>query len=178
MAMKIAIGIAVVVVGFLIYVAMQPADYKISRSISIDASVERIFPYLNNSKLGDQWGPWKEVDPQAQMLMTGPEEGVGAKTSWDSKGQLGTGSAEIVESVPNQRVGIKISYQKPMVMEQLAEYSVVPQGSGSVVTWSVVGKNTFPARVACVFMNMDKVVGGMFEKGLANLKKLVEESKQ
>lgn len=177
MALKIILGVVLVIGAFLAYVAMKPSHYRITRSISVTATPEKIFPYLNNSKLGDQWGPWKEVDPGAQMVITGPDEGVGAKTSWDSKGQLGTGSAMIVESVTNQRVGIKIEYQKPMVFTQMAEYKVEPNGSESVVTWSVEGENSFISRLFCVFMDMDKHVGGMFEKGLSNLKKLVEEQK-
>ena len=44
------------------------------------------------------------------------------------------------------------------------------------MTWRVQGKNTFMERFMCIFVNMDKMVGGMFEKGLLNLKTLVEKS--
>lgn len=45
------------------------------------------------------------------------------------------------------------------------------------MTWSVKGKSPFIARVMCAlsFMNMDKYVGGMFEKGLLRLKNMVEK---
>ena len=42
------------------------------------------------------------------------------------------------------------------------------------MTWSMSGKNNFLARAMCLFMNMDKMVGGDFEKGLANLKAIAE----
>lgn len=174
MLKKIGIAIVALIVIVLGLAALQPSDYKISRETTIDAPVQKVFPYLNSSQLGDKWGPWKEVDPKAQMVFSGPIEGVGAKTSWDSQGQLGTGSATIVESVPNQRVGIKLEYTKPMNMTQDAVYLARSEGNKTVVTWQVTGKNTFPGRVMCLFMNMDKMVGGMFEKGLSNLKTLVE----
>jgi uncharacterized protein YndB with AHSA1/START domain len=177
MLKKIGLGVLAVVVLFLGYVAAQPADYTVSREITINAPAEKIFPYLNSSKLADQWGPWKEVDPQAQMVFSGPDEGVGAKTSWDSSGQLGTGSATIVNAVPNQRVDIKLEYSKPMSMTQDSVYSIKPaEGGQHVVAWTVQGKNSFMGRVMCVFMDMDKMVGGMFEKGLSNLKNQVEKS--
>ncbi len=171
---KIAFGLFAVLVVFLGAVALQPADYLITREITIQAAPEKIFPYLNNSKLAERWGPWLEIDPDAKMTYSGPDAGVGSKASWTGGKQLGTGSATIVESTPNQRVAIKLEYQEPMNMVQDAEYTVKNMGGQSVVTWSVRGKNTFMGRVMCVFMNMDKVVGSMFEKGLSKLKTLVE----
>jgi len=116
-----------------------------------------------------------EIDPQAKMTYSGPDAGVGARTSWTGGKQLGTGSATIVESVPNQRVGIKLEYVKPMSMTQDAAYLIQSFGNQSAVTWKVQGRNTFLCRLMSVVMNMDKMVGGMFEKGLSNLKNLVEK---
>ncbi len=174
MLKKIGIVLLVAIVALVAYAATLPEDYKITREIAINAPADKIFPHLNNQKLAEKWGPWLEVDPQAKMNYSGPEEGVGARTSWDSTGQLGTGSATIVASVPNQRVDIRLEYTKPMQMTQDSVYAIRSEGGKSVVSWTVTGKNTFPGRIMCVFMNMDKVVGGMFEKGLANLKNVVE----
>lgn len=174
MLLKIGIGLAIVIALFLGYVALQPADYAVSREIAIQASADKIFPYLNNQKLGEKWGPWKDVDPDVVLLYSGPDEGVGAKASWDTKGQLGTGSATISESIPNEKVGIELEYSEPVVMHQHSDYLIRADGSGSIVTWRVTGKNNFIGRLMCVFMDMDKVVGSMFEKGLANLKRIVE----
>lgn len=176
MKKKFGLAILALVLAFLGYVAAQPADYVISRTTTIQASADKIFPYLNNPALAEQWGPWAEVDPQAKMVHSGPAEGVGAKTSWDSAGQLGTGSATISESVPNQKVGIQLEYTKPMNMTQYSEYLVETAGGQTSVTWRVSGKNTFMGRVMCFFMNMDKHVGGMFEKGLSNLKTIAEKT--
>lgn len=173
---KIAIGMASLIGLFLIYVGFQPSDYVVSREITISASADKIFPHLNNQKLAEKWGPWLEVDPKAKMNYSGPDEGVGAKAAWDSDGQLGTGSATIVESVANEKVGIQLEYSKPMTMVQYAEYLVKPAGEQTVVTWKVSGKNNFISRIMCTFFNMDKMVGGMFEKGLSNLKRIVEST--
>lgn len=176
MMIKIGLGLIAVILLFLGYVALQPSHFKVERQITIHAPAEKIFPYLNSSKLAEKWAPWPEVDPQAKMNYSGPDDGVGSKSSWDSQGQLGTGSATIVESVPNERVQIKLEYSKPMVMSQDATYSLRSEGNQSVVSWVVTGQNGFVGRLMCMFMNMDKHVGGMFEKGLSNLKNLVETS--
>ncbi|MEK7358296.1 MAG: SRPBCC family protein [Bdellovibrionota bacterium] len=174
MIKKIALAFGLLIAAILVAGALQPADYVVTRSTTIKAPAEKIFPYLNNQKLAERWGPWKETDPQATMSYSGPDEGVGAVASWDSPGQLGTGSATITETEPNQRVRIALAYTRPMNMTQTSDYIVEPNGDETKVTWRVEGKNSLPGRVMCLFMNMDKMVGTMFEKGLSNLKSLVE----
>ncbi len=174
MGFKIAVGVITALVIFLGFVASRPADYTISREITINASAEKIFPFLDSTKLADTWGPWREVDPQIKMSYSGPETGVGSKASWVSPGQMGTGSATIVDVTPNSKVGIQLEYIKPMNMIQYAEYIVRSENGASVVTWRVQGKNSFIGRLMCMFINMDAHVGSMFDKGLNNLKVLVE----
>lgn len=175
MALKIGLSVLGVIAVFLLYVGMKSPDYFVSREITINAPAEKIFPYLNDQKLAEQWGPWLDIDPQAKMNYSGPDSGPGAKASWDSTGQLGTGSATIVESIENQKVGIALEYTKPMTMTQRADYLIKPAGDKSVVVWQVTGKNNFISRLMCTFMDMDKMVGGMFEKGLSKLKTVVEK---
>lgn len=173
--MKIVLLLVVAFAAFLGYVATRSPDYKIERQITIQAPAEKIFPYLNSSKLANDWMPWKEEDPSVKMEFSGPDAGVGSKSTWTAGKKLGVGSAVITESEANKRVAIKLEYREPMQMTQDAEYLITASGADSVVTWRVTGKNSFAGRLMCVFMNMDKMVGGMFEKGLLTLKNLVEK---
>ncbi len=171
---KIGIGLVVVVGLFLGYGALQKPEYTVARDVSIHASPAVIFPYINDSKKMDSWNPWTEVDPQVKISFSGPEAGVGAKTSWESKGRMGVGSATISESVPFERVVTDLAYTKPMRMVQTAQITLTPSGPETVVSWSVSGKNNFLFRCMGVFCNMDKMVGGTFANGLTKLKALVE----
>lgn len=175
MIKKITSVIGVLVIGFFVYVSLQPADYSVSREVVINASPESIFPFINSSKKTNDWMPWKDSDPTAQMVYSGPDEGLGSTASWNSQGQLGTGKAEVIESKANTVVKTQLTYTKPMQMSQLAEISLAPTADGTLVRWSVSGKNSFLGRMFCVFVNMDKMVGSQFEKGLATLKGLVEK---
>ena len=172
---KKILGLFVLTISlFLGYVALQTSHYEISREITINASPEALFPYINNSKKANTWMPWQEVDPGVVMSFAGPDEGLGSTSSWNSDGQMGTGKAEVVESVPNSLVKTKLTYEKPMAMSQMAEISLIPAPPGTRVRWSVTGENTFVGRLFCFFMNMDKMVGGQFEKGLTKLKSFAE----
>lgn len=175
MLSKILIGIVLIIGLIAAYAAVQPAEYVIARSISIKAPASEIFPWINNSKKMNEWMPWIELDPKVVMTYSGPDEGVGAKSSWTSEGQMGVGSATISESTPNELVKTRLEYTKPFEMVQEAQMSITEKDGASVVRWSVSGKNNFIGRFFCVFMNMDKMVGNSFEKGLSKLKTTLEK---
>lgn len=176
MIKKILAGLGFVLLVFIVLAALKPEDYVIKREILINAKPESIYPYLVNTQKADEWMPWKEIDPQVKSTYSGPQEGVGSISSWDSPGQMGTGKAEVIDAIPNQSVKTKITYTKPMEMTQDSEFALTPSGEGTVMTWTVTGKQPFISRLMCtlMFLNMDKYVGGMFEKGLSTLKKMTE----
>lgn len=176
MIKKILIGLGALLAVFVIIAAMKPEDYLIKRDVTINAKPEVIYPYLVSAKNADSWMPWKEVDSQVQMTYSGPVEGVGSVSSWESSGDMGTGKAEVVGAILNQSVKTKITYTKPMEMSQDSEFALTPHGESTLMTWTVSGKQPFFARLVCtlMLMNMDKYVGGMFERGLAKLKTMVE----
>jgi hypothetical protein len=177
MIRKIGIALGGVVVGVLLYAGFGvPKHFEITRSVTVKATPEVIFPYINGSQKMDEWMPWKSEDPTVVMTYSGPESGVGAITHWTSKGDMGVGTAEIIESRANQSVKTKLTYTKPMKMEQetLISLQVIPQGT--VVTWMVYGESDFLSRLFRVFVNLDKEVGGQFEKGLKTLQGIVEKA--
>ena len=174
MVFKIVFGIVAVIAGLLVFAALKPKHMQITRELLIKAPPEVIFPHINSSKLSYAWMPWSEVDPQVKTEFSGPEEGQGSTSKWESPGQMGFGQSVVVESTLNAEVKTQLTYTKPMEMSQLAIVSLHPSPEGTVVRWEVTGENAFIGRLACIFIDMDKVVGGNFEKGLSNLKKIVE----
>lgn len=180
MLKKIILAVLLLMGIFLIYVAFIPGEYNIKREIIIDSPATNIFPYLVNVKKADEWMPWKEQDPQLVMTYSGSAEGKGAMSSWDSKGNMGQGKAEIIEVIPNQKVITKISFVKPMEFQQMSYFSLQQiSDKQTTMTWSVEGKNTYISRLVCTIglVNMDKYVGNEFEKGLKKLKNIVELAK-
>ena len=173
---KILLVIVLVLAGLAVFAAVQKPEYTVYREVSIQAAPASIFPYINNTREGSRWMPWKEIDPKTEMSYSGPESGVGAKASWTSPGQMGVGSSTISQTVENQSVTFRLEYTKPFPMLQTSDITLTPNGGESVVRWSVSGKKPFFCRVIGIFMNMDKMVGGMFDQGLTKLKTLVEQT--
>lgn len=175
MVLKICLTVLVMIGGLLTYAALKSPQAEILREISVNSTPEKLFPYLNNSQKMSEWMPWKDSDPDLNMIYSGPAEGVGSKSSWDSTGKMGTGTAEITESIQDQLVKTKLEYTKPMVMSQMASMSLTPEANGTVmVRWAVNGQNSFFFRVIGIFVSMDKVVGDEFNKGLMKLKTISE----
>lgn len=174
MTKKILLGVGVLIAAILVFAALKPAHYRVSREIVIYASPEAIFPFINDAKKMDEWNPWVDVDPTVKMEYSGPAEGVGATSSWKDAKQMGTGSATVVESVPGKLVKTKLVYTKPFKMEQMAQFDLEMSPEGTLVRWSVEGESNFIGRIFCLFQDMDKMIGGTFDKGLAKLRQTVE----
>ena len=80
----------------------------------------------------------------------------------------------ILESPPSDLIRTKLEFMKPFANFCTAEFTFKPTGNNTTVTWSMVGKKNFMSKAFCMFMNMDKMVGSDFEKGLASMKSLAE----
>jgi hypothetical protein len=53
-------------------------------------------------------------------------------------------------------------------------FDLKPVNGQTEVTWTMTGKNNFVAKAMCLFVSMDKMVGGQFEQGLATIKSIAE----
>jgi Polyketide cyclase / dehydrase and lipid transport len=178
MLKKILIGIAAVVailiVGFLIAVSMQPNEFRISRSTKMSAPPSAVFAQVNDYHNWDAWSPWAKLDPDAKVTFEGPTSGTGAKFAWSGNDKVGVGRQTIVESVPDELIRIKLEFEKPFKATNTAEFTFKPEGDQTLVTWSMFGTNDFMGKAISLIMDCDKMVGGEFEKGLASMKAIVE----
>jgi hypothetical protein len=106
---------------------------------------------------------------------SGADSGRGAVYAWDGNKNVGSGRMEILDvSVPS-KVVIKLDFLKPFEAHNTAEFTMLPQGDATNLTWLMHGPAPLMSRVMQVFMNMDKMIGKDFEAGLANLKMLSEK---
>ncbi len=178
MLKKTLIVLALLIVVFVVIVATRPADFHVSRSVTIAAPPEAVFPHVNELKKWDAWSPWLKLDPQAKSTFEGPPAGKGAKMSWAGNNEVGEGSMSITESRPNELVHFHLEFLKPMAGTSEAEFTFKPEGNQTTVTWAMSGRNNFIAKAVSLFMDCDKLVGGQFEKGLASMKSVAEAAAQ
>jgi Polyketide cyclase / dehydrase and lipid transport len=169
MVRKVLIAIAAVVVLFLIVVSTRPDSFHIERSANIPAPMPTVFAQVDDFHNWAAWSPWEKLDPAMKKTFAGAQYGEGAVYSWVGNDKTGEGRMTLEKSVAPSSISIKLEFFKPFAATNQSGFSFVPDGSSTKVTWSMDGKNNFMAKAAGLFMNMDQLVGGDFEKGLANL---------
>lgn len=168
---KVAIGFGALIGLLLVVGLILPSSVSVSRTIVIAAAPEEVFPYLNNFENFNKWSPWAEIEPDAEYHFEGPAEGVGARVSWVGE-EVGSGTQEITLSTPFERVEVALDFGSQGTADAVYEINIVE--GGTEVTWGFstdVGMNL----VGRYFnLMMEKWVGGDYERGLANLKAIVE----
>jgi hypothetical protein len=161
------------VVLFLGVGLMLPRSFEVSRSIVIAAPPEKIHPFLDSFRSWPSWSSFDTADPDIRFELSEPSSGVGATRSW--KGRLmGDGWQRIVASDPRRGVSMQLQMTH---MEHSFDFAFAPEAGGTRVTWSDRGQ--FPAAPHWRWMGnlfVERMLGGMFETGLAALKVVVEES--
>jgi uncharacterized protein YndB with AHSA1/START domain len=173
MLKTISFAVLGILAAFAIYVAMLPSAFRVVRSGKIDAPPAQVFAQVNDLHKWQAWSPWAKLDPKAVNTFEGPASGQGAAFSWSGNKEVGAGKMTIVESTPNDSIKFRLDFSAPMQATNTTVFTFKPDGNGTAVTWDMSGNNSFIGRAVCVFMDMDKMVGGMFETGLGNLNKVV-----
>jgi uncharacterized protein YndB with AHSA1/START domain len=171
---KIFFGLVTVVVVFVLVVALQPSEFHVVRSATISASPAEVFAQVNDFHNWEAWSPWAKLDPACKNTFEGAPAGTGAVFKWSGNDQVGEGSMTILESRPPEQIRIKLDFVRPFESTCNVEFQFKPEGEQTAVTWSMAGENNFIGKVFCLFMNMDKTLGGEFEKGLAQMKAVTE----
>ena len=171
----IAVILAVAIAVVLILAATKPNKLRVQRAISIKAPPERIFSLISDFHQWLAWSPYEQKDPAMKRTYGGAERGTGAVYAWDGDKNVGSGRMEILETSAPQKIVIKLDFFKPFEGHNTAEFTMLPQGDGTHVTWLMHGPANFMSRLIQVFLNLDKMIGKDFEAGLANLKTLTEK---
>lgn len=151
------------------------ATYTVERSTTINASPERIYEEIADFHRWTGWSPWEGIDPDLEQTFSGSESGTGAVYSWNGNRKAGEGRMEITEVVAGSRVEIALDFLKPFKSSNTTVFTLTTDGDRTRVTWTMTGPKTFMVKVMEVFKSMDKMVGADFEKGLDQLKTLVEQ---
>jgi uncharacterized protein YndB with AHSA1/START domain len=170
----IAIIVVVLVAGVLLFAATRPDTFHVQRTTSIKAPPEKIFPLINDLQRFKSWNPFAKKDPNAKETYSGPASGKGATSVFEGNSEVGKGSLEITDSMPPSRVAMQLRMTEPMEADNQIEFTLEPKGDVTNVTWAMRGRCPYLGKIVGLFFNMDRMVGGDFEAGLASLKAVAE----
>jgi uncharacterized protein YndB with AHSA1/START domain len=170
-----ALGIGVGLCGILVHATTKPDSFTVQRSTTVKAPPEKIFALIDDLHGWGAWSPYEKKDPDMKRAFSGAPAGKGAVYEWDGDKDVGKGRMEIVDTATPSKIVIKLDFLKPFEGHNTAEFTMVPAGDSTAVTWAMYGPSPYVAKVMTTFVNMDTMIGRDFEVGLANLKTLAEK---
>jgi uncharacterized protein YndB with AHSA1/START domain len=173
MLTTILLVLAAIIAGILILAATKPATFRISRSATIDARPEAIFPLVNELRSHRRWSPFDQ-DAAMKRAYSGPEAGKGAMMEFDGGYKSGTGHFSITDTTAPSKILMNLVMTKPLSCDNTVEFTFAPQGNATLVTWAMYGPQTFAAKLMSVFINCNKMCEQQFDTGLASLKDIAE----
>ncbi|MEY8876919.1 MAG: SRPBCC family protein [Leptothrix sp. (in: b-proteobacteria)] len=153
----------------LLIAATRPDHFRIERSALIAAPAERLFPLIDNLREMNRWNPFDRKDPQIKGSYSGPAAGPGATYAFEGSREAGSGQLKVESSQAPSQVRMTLDMTRPMAAHNQVEFTLQPEAGGTRVTWAMSGEQPFIGRVMGVVIDIDRMVGGEFEKGLADL---------
>jgi uncharacterized protein YndB with AHSA1/START domain len=174
MLKKIAVAVAAAIILLIAFVATRPGSFTIERSIVIGAPPSTVFAHVSDFGRWNGWSPWDKLDPAMKRTLSGTPGTIGHAYSWSGNKKVGEGRMTLTGLTRDERVEIRLEFLEPWQATNMTVLALRPDGSGSRITWSMTGTNNFMMKAVGLFMNMDKMVGGDFERGLQSLKGIAE----
>ncbi len=171
----IAVILALVIAAVLILATTKPDIFSVKREIDIKAPPDKIFPLINDFHQWGSWSPYENKDPAMRRSFSGAASGKGAVYGWEGDKNVGSGRMEILDTAAPTKIVIKLDFFKPFEGHNTAEFTMLPQGNTTHVTWLMFGPCPFIGKIMHVFMNMDSMIGKDFAVGLSNLQRLTEK---
>jgi uncharacterized protein YndB with AHSA1/START domain len=165
--------VVLAIVAVLVYAMTKPDSFRIQRTIAIKSPPEKIFPLLDDLHAHSSWSPF-EKDPNMKRIHSGAPKGTGAVYEWEGNRQVGRGRIAIVDTKPPSKVTMQLDMFTPFEAHNMVEFSVMPNGSATNVTWAMSGRQPFMMKLMSTFINCEKMVGTQFEEGLGKLKAIAE----
>lgn len=174
MVQTIAVIVGLLLAALLGYAATRPDTFRVQRTLEIDATPDTLFPLINDLHNWGNWSPYDRKDPGMTKRLSGAASGPGAIYEWNGNKEVGQGRLAVTDASPPSRVTLQLDFVKPFEAHNTVEFTLVPRGDRTRVTWAMHGPSPYLAKLMGLFFNMDTMVGKDFEAGLANLKAIAE----
>ena len=169
-------GVAVVAALGVVAVAVRDENYRIDRSVKVNASPAAIFAVLKDFRQFEHWNPWEKLDPKMEKTFEGESGAAGSYYHWAGNKEVGEGTMTILDTQNDEGVDLRLEFFRPFASQATVRWSIAPAGDGSqVVTWTMKGKHAnLMAKAFAPVMN--SMLTKNFDEGLAKLKAYCEKS--
>lgn len=148
----------------------MPAMY-VKRSITINASPEQVYGWVNDFSTWTKWSPWLCSEPDAEVTVSEHSKGVGALYAWHGK-VVGSGEIEHLAMSPYSSIQDELRFKTPFPSTSKVGFQFDPVADGTRVTWTMDG--ALPWFLFWMKSQIEGFVGMDYDRGLMMLKEIIE----
>jgi len=174
MLKKVLLVVAAALILLVAVIATRPSDFRVQRSATLNVPPAVVFQQIADFGRWAAWSPWAKLDPAMRTNLTGAPASVGHSYTWTGNDKVGEGRMTIIGVEPARQVEIKLEFLKPWESTSPSSFTLAPEGTGTRVTWTMSGHSNFVMKAMSLFTDMDQMIGGDFERGLAAMKSVAE----
>jgi predicted transcriptional regulator YdeE/uncharacterized protein YndB with AHSA1/START domain len=142
-------------------------SFTITKSITIDATPEKIYSIISDYHHWPAWSPWLITEPGVNVEVKTD----GKQYSWQGK-RTGSGEMKMIKENAPQRMDMVVNFLKPWKSTSPVWFELKQQGQATEVTWGMTGSLPFfmffMTKTMTAYLRMD------YERGLRMLKDYVE----
>ena len=173
MLKNILAGIIALVIAFFVIGFLLPTEYRVERSIAINAPVAAVYSQVIDLKKSEAWNPWIRRDATMKLSYTDTSSGTGAAYSWTSENS-GHGTMTVAKVEPLKRIETSLDFGD--MGKSTGFWTFEADGEATRVVWGFSGSTGGDPIQAYFGLLMDSMAGPDFEQGLENLKQVVEST--
>ena len=160
------------VIGLFLFVALLvKKDYYVSREIVINKPKQVVFDYVKQLRNHEKFSPWTRLDPNIKKTYTGTDGTVGFQYTWNGNDNVGQGEQTIANIAEGESIDFGLHFVKPFdgLASSKMQTSAVSE-TQTKLTWSLASSMNYPNNIILLFVDMNKVIGEDYQRGLVNLK--------
>ncbi len=165
--------ISAIIIFIMVIPIFLPGDVTVEVTTGIKASPETVFNEVNVLRNWKSWSPFEEDSTMVDKY-SGADKGVGARRTWTSR-HMGNGNMVITKSVPWRLIETKLDFGTPGAAE--GTWTFTNKHGNTQVKWQLhILRLQYPFG-KWLGLIMDKMTTPVLEKGLNNLKIIIEKQK-
>jgi effector-binding domain-containing protein len=163
----------ILVIGFSIFVAVQPNSFKVSRSKIIQAPQSVIYNNVIDFKNWKDWSSWVEKDPSISITLAEQTKGIDGSYSWEDKN--GVSRMKTIAAKPSTSITQEMQVADYPKSDVNWTFEAIDEET-TKVTWQIEGKDLpFGFKMAIAFMgSMDDQIGPDYERSLTKLDSVIQ----
>ncbi|MFP4846598.1 SRPBCC family protein [Winogradskyella sp. PE311] len=164
----------IVIIGFSIYIAVQPNSFEVTRTKTINAPQSVVYNNVIDFKNWEAWNSWKDEKPETIITLPEKTLGIGGFYTWEDED--GVGTMKTIDTRENSSISQEMQFGDFPPSDVTWDLKANTDGS-TEVTWNIKGENLpFIFKAFSVVMGgMEKQIGPHFERGLTMLDSVLQE---